>query len=44
MWVEEEEKYASNLGKLIPVEALRGSESSRSWRLPDFRTIGTPRW
>jgi hypothetical protein len=28
-------------GKAIPLQALRGPESSRRWRLPDFKTIGT---
>jgi len=43
MWAEREEKYTSNLGKAIPVQAWRGPEGSRRLRLPDFRTIGIPR-
>jgi len=44
MWVEEQGKYASNLGKVTPVQAWRGPEGSRSWRFPDFRKFGTSRW
>ena len=28
-------------GKAIPLQAWRGSEGSKTFRLPDFKTIGT---
>jgi hypothetical protein len=33
--------FNSVKGKAIPLQALTGSEGSRSSRLPDFKTIGT---
>jgi hypothetical protein len=32
------------LVKAIPLQAWRGPEGSRSFRLPDFKTVGTWRW
>jgi hypothetical protein len=36
--------HVSKRGKAIPLQALRGPEGSRSFRLPDFKTIGTLKW
>jgi hypothetical protein len=31
-------------GKVIPIQALKGSQGFRRLRLPDFKTISTARW
>jgi hypothetical protein len=35
------EFYKKGKGKAIPLQALTGPESSRSLRLPDFKTVST---